>query len=168
MSHNPGVIWTVALYCTHLAGGFHFSKPLYHKVADMVAVGLTHCNDGNRTPYRLTNQEGVYYSNAVLQCFARLIDPYYLESKLRITDLQNHGALCTWLDVTSAPQVDKHVQEIELRHINPAADFTHIVKLMQQETADAVHPYYFQAILAAKGGENGKEFASGEGAYPYC
>ena len=134
----------------------------------MVAVGLTHCNDGNRTPYRLTNQEGVYYSNAVLQCFARLIDPYYLESKLRITDLQNHGALCTWLDVTSAPQVDKHVQEIELRHINPAADFTHIVKLMQQETADAVHPYYFQAILAAKGGENGKEFASGEGAYPYC
>jgi hypothetical protein len=104
----------------------------------------------------------------VLQCFARLIDPYYLGSKLGITDLQNHGALCTGLDVTSAPQVDKHVQEIDLRHINPAADFTHVVKLMQKGTADVVHPYYFQAILAAKGGENGKEFASGEGAYPYC
>jgi hypothetical protein len=62
------------------------------------------------------------------------------------------------------PQVDKHVQEIDLRHINPAADFIHIVKLMQKGPADIVHPYDFQAILAAKGGKNGEEFASGEGA----
>jgi hypothetical protein len=39
---------------------------------------------------------------------------------------------------------------------------------MQKGRANVVHPYYFQAILAAKGGENGEEFASGEGAYPYC
>ena len=134
----------------------------------MVAVGLTRCKDRSRTPCRLANQKEVCYSNAVLQCFAELIDPSYLGSKLGITHLQNHGTLRTRLDVTSAPHVDKHVQEIDLRHINPAADFIHIVKLMQKGPAGVVHPYYFQAILAAKGGENGKEFASGEGAYPYC
>jgi hypothetical protein len=134
----------------------------------MVAIGLTRCNDGNRTPCRLANQKEVCYSNAVLQCFAKLIDPSYLGLKLGITYLQNHEILCTRLDVTSTPEVDKRVQETDVRHINPAADFIRIVKLMQKGRANVVHPYYFQAILAAKGGENGKEFASGEGAYPYC
>ena len=118
----------------------------------MVAVGLTRCNDGNHTPCRLANQREVCYSNAVLQCFAKLIDPSYLGLKLGITHLQNHGILCTRLDVTSTSEVDKRVQETDVRHINPAADFIRIVKLMQKGRANVVHPYYFQAILAAKGG----------------
>jgi hypothetical protein len=36
---------------------------------------------------------------------------------------------------------------------------------MQQGQASVVHPYYFQAILAAKGGENGEQIASSKGAY---
>jgi hypothetical protein len=134
----------------------------------MVAVGLTRCNDGNRTPCRLANQKEVCYSNAVLQCFAKLIDPSYLGLKLGITRLQNHEIWCTRLNVTSTSEVDKRVQETDVRHINPAADFIRIVKLMQKGRAAVVHPYYFEAVLAAKGGENGEEFASGEGAYPYC
>jgi hypothetical protein len=104
----------------------------------------------------------------VLQCFAKLIDPSYLGLKLGITHLQNYGILCTRLDVTSTSEVDKRVEETDVRHINPAADFVRIVKLMQKGPANVVHLYYFQAILAAKGGKNGEEFASGEGAYPYC
>lgn len=156
ISHNSGVVRTVTLYCTRLARGFQFFTPSHHEVADMVAVGLTRCKDRSRTPCRLANQKEVCYSNAVLQCFAELIDPSYLGSKLGITHLQNHGTLRTRLDVTSAPHVDKHVQEIDLRHINPAADFIHIVKLMQKGPAGVVHPYYFQAILAAKGGRTAR------------
>jgi hypothetical protein len=105
----------------------------------MVAVGLTRCNDGHRTPCRLANQKEVCYSNAVLQCFAKLIDPSYLGLKLGITHLQNHGILCTRLDVTSTPEVDKRVQETDVRHIDPAADFVRIVKLMQKGPANVVH-----------------------------
>jgi hypothetical protein len=36
---------------------------------------------------------------------------------------------------------------------------------MQQGQASVVHSYYFQAILAAKGGENGEQIASSDGAY---
>lgn len=106
----------------------------------MVAVGLTRCNDRNRTPCR---QKEVCYPNAVLQYFAKLIDPSYLRSKLGMTHLQNHGSLCTRLDVTSTPEVDKRVQDTDVRHINPAADFICIVKLMQKGRANVVHPSYF-------------------------
>nr|BAI44770.1 hypothetical protein [Alternaria alternata] len=134
----------------------------------MVAAGLVRCNDGNRTPCRLANQKEVCYSNAVLQCFAKLIDPSYLGRKLGIIHLPERGFLDTQLDVTDTSEVDRRVHETDWRHINLVADFVRVVHLMQQEQASVVYPYCFQAILAAKGGENGEQFASGEGAYPYC
>jgi hypothetical protein len=85
-----------------------------------------------------------------------------------MTSLQDHRVWCTRLDVTSPPQIDKRVQETDLRDINPAADFIRVLKSMQKASVEIVYPYYFQAILAAKGGKNGEEFTCGEGAYPFC
>ena len=46
--------------------------------------------------------------------------------------------------------------------------FLRVLEQTQNTLTAIVYPYHFQAALAAKGGERGKEFAPGGGAYPYC
>jgi hypothetical protein len=134
----------------------------------MIPVPPVRRDNKSCSPCSLANQKEVCYSNAMLQCFAKLIDPFDLEARLKMTSLQDYRTWCTRINVTSPPEVDKCVQETNLRDIDPTADFIRVLKSMQKPSVDIVYPYYFQAILAAKGGKNGEEFSCGEGAYPFC
>lgn len=134
----------------------------------MADCGLTEYHIVNRIPSGLANQKGVCYSNAVLQCFAKFIDPVELGSKLRLDHPPREHVWYHALHASSTVYVDEQIVKAALENINPAVEFLRVLRSMQENEAAIVFPYYFQASLAAKGGENGYEFASGEGAYPYC
>jgi ubiquitin C-terminal hydrolase len=118
-------------------------------------------------PCGLANQNGVCYSNAVLQCLSRLTNPYDLQSRLGLVDPGLHKTCCPRVNVTSPSEVDGRITQ-GLENVHPAVDFLWVIREMQNRRTHVVYPYYFQAVLAARGGERGEEFASGQGAYPFC
>jgi hypothetical protein len=118
-------------------------------------------------PCGLANQKEVCYSNAVLQCLSRLIDPHDLRTRLGIVKPEKHETWYSGVDITSAREVDERIKG-GLGQFHPAVDFLRVLKQLQNGRTDVVYPYHFQASLAAKGGKRGEEFASGGGAYPYC
>lgn len=118
-------------------------------------------------PSGLANQTGVCYANAVLQCLAMLIDPSQLGSITRKRLIWKSSSWKSGLDMTSSQRIDERLRLTALEHINPTEDFIDLLRLMRNSGIPIVYPYHFQASLAIKGGQSGKDFASNEGAYPF-
>lgn len=118
-------------------------------------------------PCGLANQKEVCYSNAVLQCLSRLMEPHHFRARLATVKLGKREACHSGVDITDTRAIDERIKE-GLVVYDPAIDFLRVLEQMQNTLTDVVHPYHFQAALAAKGGKRGEEFASGGGAYPYC
>ncbi|KAH6613191.1 hypothetical protein C7974DRAFT_444874 [Boeremia exigua] len=133
----------------------------------MASASVAGSNAMSFRPCGLANQRGVCYSNAVLQCLARLICLHSLQSQLREA---GHERADTWyaeVDITDPTAVEKRLGRA-LGRINPAKDCLHVIREMQNNQTVLVYPYYFQASLAAKGRKRGRQFVSGGGAYPFC
>jgi ubiquitin C-terminal hydrolase len=118
-------------------------------------------------PSGLANQTGVCYANAVLQCLAMLIDPSQLGSMIGKRLIWDSSSWKSGLDMTSSQRIDERLRLTALEHINPTEEFIDLLRLMRNSSTLVVYPYHFQASLAIKGGESGKEFASDGGAYPF-
>lgn len=118
-------------------------------------------------PCGLANQKEVCYSNAVLQCLSRLMEPHHFRVQLEIVKLEKREAWHSGVDVTNTRAIDERIKEGLVKY-HPAIDFLRVLERMQNTLTDFFYPYHFQAALAAKGGKRGEEFASGGGAYPYC
>jgi hypothetical protein len=131
------------------------------------SVAMTQHDVLSFKPCSLVNQNGLCYSNSVLQCLSRLTNVDDLRSRLGLVEHSLFDTWCPGVDVTSQSEVDRRIRE-GLEKIHPAVQFLCVMREMQNRRTDVVYPYHYQAALSARGGKRGEEFASGIGAYPYC
>jgi hypothetical protein len=95
------------------------------------------------------------------------MNPYDLHSRLGLDEPGSNKTWCPGVNITNPSEVDGRIRQ-GLENVHPAVDFLWVMREMQNRRTHVVYPYYFQAVLAARGGKRGEEFASGQGAYPYC